>query len=103
MKFAYWNKWGGDPKKVLRTKGITNDEWYISDITNPGPENVTNTTPSKLDWDYEREYNRAMIKQRKRTREDIQRIQDLRRSNASAKYKNKKKYDRKNQDWKKGL
>ena len=35
MKFAYWNKWcpGGDPEKVLRTKGITNDEWYISDIT----------------------------------------------------------------------
>jgi len=44
-----------------------------------------------------------MIKQRKRTREDIQRIQDLRRSNASAKYKNKKKYDRKNQGWKKEL
>ena len=42
-----------------------------------------------------------MIIQRKRTREDIQRIQDLRRSNASAKHKNKKKYDRKNQDWKK--
>ena len=35
MKFAYWNKWcpGGSPDKVLRTKGITNDEWYISDIT----------------------------------------------------------------------
>ena len=44
-----------------------------------------------------------MIKQRKRTREDIQRIQELRRSNASAKHKNKKRYDRKNQDWKKGL
>ncbi len=44
-----------------------------------------------------------MIKQRKRTREDIQRIQDLRRSNASAKYKNKKKYDRNNKEWKKGL
>jgi len=44
-----------------------------------------------------------MIKQRKRTREDIQRIQDLRRSNASAKYKNKKKYGRKNQGWKKEL
>ena len=44
-----------------------------------------------------------MIKNRKRTREDIQRIQDLRRSNASAKFRNKKKYNRKNQDWKKGL
>ena len=44
-----------------------------------------------------------MIKQRKRTREDIQRIQELRRSNASAKYKNKKKYDRKNTSWKKEL
>ena len=42
-----------------------------------------------------------MIKNRTRTWEDIQRIQDLRRSNASAKHKNKKKYDRKNQDWKK--
>ena len=46
MKMAYWNKWGGDPKKVLRTKGITNDEWYISDITN-----VTNTTPSEFDFE----------------------------------------------------
>ena len=44
-----------------------------------------------------------MIKQRKRTREDILRIQELRRSNASAKHKNKKHYDRKNKDWKKGL
>ena len=45
MKFAYWNKWAGTkPATVLRTKGITNDEWYISDITN-----VTNVTPSELD------------------------------------------------------
>ena len=44
IKFAYWNKWGGDPEKVLRTKGITNDEWYIQDITN-----VTNNTPKKFD------------------------------------------------------
>ena len=51
IKYAYWNKWcpGGDPEKVLRSKGITNDEWYISGITNPGSENVTNTTPSELD------------------------------------------------------
>ena len=93
MKYAYWNKYcpGGDPEKVLRSNKIDyEDPWY-----------VTNATPQELDWDYEREYNRTMIKQRKRTREDIQRIQDLRRSNASAKYKNKKKYDRKNNDWKK--
>jgi len=44
-----------------------------------------------------------MIKQRKKTREDIQRIQDLRRSNASARFKNKKKYSRKDQTWKKEL
>ena len=44
IKYAYWNKWGGDPSKVIRTKGITKDEWYITDITN-----VTNTTPSELD------------------------------------------------------
>ena len=44
-----------------------------------------------------------MIKQRKKTREDIQRVQELRRSNASAKFRNKKKYNRKNQDWKKEL
>ena len=44
-----------------------------------------------------------MIKQRKKTREDIQRIQELRRSNASAKFRNKKKYSRKNQDWRKEL
>ena len=43
MKYAYWNKWcpGGDPNRVIRTKGITNDIW---DITN-----VTNTTPSEFD------------------------------------------------------
>jgi len=59
MKYAYWNKWcpGGDPEKVLRSKGITNDEWYISDITNPGSENVTNTTPTEFDNGITREYN----------------------------------------------
>lgn len=43
IKYAYWNKWcpGGDPNKVIRTKGITNDIW---DITN-----VTNTTPAEFD------------------------------------------------------
>ena len=31
MKFAYWNKWGGgDPSKVIRTKGITNDVWNVT-------------------------------------------------------------------------
>ena len=35
-----------------------------------------------------------MIKHRKRTREDIQRVQELRRSNASSPMKNKKKYSR---------
>ena len=49
MKFAYWNKWGGDPNRVIRTKGITKNEWEIHDITNPGSENVTNTTPSEFD------------------------------------------------------
>ena len=51
IKYAYWNKWcpGGDPNKVIRTKGITKDEWYIMDITNATAENVTNTTPSELD------------------------------------------------------
>ena len=44
-----------------------------------------------------------MIKQRKKTREDIQRVQELRRSNASAKFRNKKKYSRKDQAWKKEL
>ena len=44
MKYAYWNKWcpGGDPEKVLRTKGITNDVW--STITN-----VTNITFDEFD------------------------------------------------------
>jgi hypothetical protein len=37
-----------------------------------------------------------MIKQRKRSREDIQRVQELRRSNAAMPMKNKKKYSRKN-------
>jgi len=36
-----------------------------------------------------------MIKNRKRTREEIQRIQDLRRSNASARHRNRKAYTRK--------
>ena len=93
MKYAYWNKWcpGGSPDKVLRSKEIDyEDPWYVTKIT-----------PSELDQHYESEYNSTMIKQRKRTREDIQRIQDLRRSNASAKFRNKKKYNRKNNDWKK--
>ena len=39
MMYAFWNKWGGgDPKKVIRTKGITKDEWYIQDITKPCDE-----------------------------------------------------------------
>ena len=48
IKYAYWNKWcpGGDPSKVLRSKGITNDEWYISDITN-----VIKNTPKEFDFD----------------------------------------------------
>jgi len=36
-----------------------------------------------------------MIKNRKRTREDIQRVQELRRSNAAQPMKNKSKYSRK--------
>jgi hypothetical protein len=36
-----------------------------------------------------------MIKNRKRTREDIQRVQELRRSNAARPMKNKSKYSRK--------
>ena len=42
MKFAYWNKWGGgDPNKVLRSKGIDYENpWY-----------VTNITPSEFDND----------------------------------------------------
>ena len=54
IKYAYWNKWcpGGDPSKVLRSKGITNDEWYISDI-----KNVIKNTPSELDNGITREYN----------------------------------------------
>lgn len=36
-----------------------------------------------------------MIKHRKRTREDIQRIQELRRSNAAQPMRNKSKYSRK--------
>ena len=51
IKYAYWNKWcpGGDPNKVIRTKGITKDIWYVEDITNPAPENVGNVTPAELD------------------------------------------------------
>ena len=54
IKYAYWNKWcpGGDPEKVLRTKGITKDEWEIHDITN-----VIKNTPSELDNGITREYN----------------------------------------------
>jgi len=44
-----------------------------------------------------------MIKQRKRTREEQQRILELRMGSRSSKHKNKKKYDRKNQGWKKEL
>lgn len=36
-----------------------------------------------------------MIKNRKRTREEMQRIQELRRSSASSPHKNKSKYSRK--------
>ena len=36
-----------------------------------------------------------MIRNHKRTREDIQRVQELRRSNAAMPMKNKKKYSRK--------
>ena len=54
IKYAYWNKWcpGGDPSKVLRTKGITKDEWEIHDFTN-----VTNITPTELDNGITKEYN----------------------------------------------
>ena len=54
MKFAYWNKWcpGGDPNKVIRTKGITKDEWEIHDITN-----VIKNTPTEFDFGITREYN----------------------------------------------
>ena len=53
IKYAYWNKWcpGGDPNKVIRSKGITKDEWYITDITKPAPENVGKVTPPGLDND----------------------------------------------------
>ena len=37
----------------------------------------------------------AMIKSRKRTREEVQYWQDLRRSNAAQPHRNKKKYSRK--------
>ncbi len=36
-----------------------------------------------------------MIKNRKRTRDEIQRVQELRRSNIAAPHKNKAKYSRK--------
>ena len=35
IKFAYWNKWGGDPNRVIRTKGITKDVWQVTKITSP--------------------------------------------------------------------
>lgn len=42
MKFAYWQKWAGTmPATVIRTKGITNDEWYNSDITKSCDEGHT--------------------------------------------------------------
>jgi hypothetical protein len=42
MRIAYWQKWAGTmPATVIRTKGITNDEWYIT--------NVTEITPDKSD------------------------------------------------------
>ena len=47
MKRAYWDKWcpGGDPEKVLRTKGITNDVWYtITDVTNLTFDKIDNAT-----------------------------------------------------------
>jgi len=37
----------------------------------------------------------GMIKTRKKTREDVQRIQDLRRSNATSRHKSAKDYRRK--------
>ena len=50
MMYAFWNKWGGgDPSKVIRTKGITKDAWYVEKITNATPENVTKVTPDKTD------------------------------------------------------
>lgn len=50
IKYAFWNKWAGTkPATVIRTKGITKDAWYIQDITNATPENVTEVTPSELD------------------------------------------------------
>ena len=30
IKKAYWKKWGGDPNRIIRTKGITNDVWNIT-------------------------------------------------------------------------
>jgi hypothetical protein len=45
IKRAYWNKWGGDPEKVLRTKGITNDVWYtITNVTNITFDEFDNAT-----------------------------------------------------------
>lgn len=52
MMYAFWNKFGGgDPTKVIRTKGITKDAWYIRDIsdTSPTRKNVTKVTPDKTD------------------------------------------------------
>ena len=48
-----------------------------------------------LDGGREKEYNRAMIKTRKKTREEINAIQELRRSNAARPHKNKSRYTRK--------
>lgn len=42
-----------------------------------------------------------MIKQRKKTREDIRRVQELRRGNAARRHKSPKDYDRKDKSWKK--
>ena len=51
IMYAYWNKWAGTkPAKVIRTKGITKDEWYIRDISpSEARKNVTEVTPSELD------------------------------------------------------
>ena len=42
IKYAFWNKWcpGGDPEKVLRSKGIDyEDPWYVGEITSPEFDN----------------------------------------------------------------
>lgn len=41
IKYAFWNKWAGTaPATVIRTKGITNDPWYVTEVT---PSEVDNT------------------------------------------------------------